>query len=87
MASIHIPTTTVNSDVTVSVSSANYLKKIDEVGDVLYVGQAVPSSSDLSAVWQIQRITTTGPDIVIEWADGSTSFNNIWNNRLSLSYS
>lgn len=54
--------------------------------NVTYVGKATVGSSTASAVWQIKKIDeTTG--LVITWADGDTSFNNVWDNRVSLSYS
>lgn len=56
---------------------------------VTYIGKAIPSpiSNEGMAVWQIQRITLSGDDVVIEWADGDAEFDNIWNNRESLTYS
>lgn len=54
-------------------------------GSYVYLGEAAPSSAEGSAVWRIQRITTsTGK---IEYADGNSEFDNVWSNRASLSYS
>lgn len=88
MASIRIPYTAIDQDMTVNVDSSLYAKRVDEASStVTYVGAAAPGSAASSPVWQIQRLTFTGPDITIEWANGNKDFNNIWNNRLSLSYS
>jgi len=54
--------------------------------NIEYVGTAAIGSATSAAVWKIKRINyTTGT--VIEYADGDESFNNIFDNRESLSYS
>lgn len=53
---------------------------------VTYVGKARPGSVTSSAVWQVKKIDQTS-GVVITWADGNTLFDNIWDNRASLSYS
>lgn len=51
----------------------------------LYVCEAVSGSATSSAVWKIFRMTlATG---LIQWADGDNNFDNIADNRASLSYS
>jgi len=73
-----------------SSSGAAYLIRLDDTTttNVTYVGKAVLTGSAIatsSAVWQIQKIDeTTG--MIITWADGDASFNNIWDNRASLTY-
>ena len=52
-----------------------------------YRGEAYPGSATSAAVWRIQRITITGDDIAIEWADGSDALNQVWDDRASLTYS
>lgn len=56
---------------------------------VLYAGRAFPGSSKASAVWQIYKLTYDSNDSVIDiqWADGNSDFDNIWNNRAGLTYS
>lgn len=68
-------------------ATSDFALQLDVEASVMYVGTAAPGSALSGAVWRIKRITTTGDDLAIEWADGDTSFNNVWNNRLSLSYS
>ena len=52
-----------------------------------YRGEAVPGSLTSDPLWRVQRITITGDDLVIGWADGSSDFTQIWDDRLSLTYS
>jgi hypothetical protein len=61
-------------------------------GDIIYVGEATPGAAPSAAVWRIKRVTFTedgdgDTDGVTEWADGDATQNNIWDNRLALSYS
>lgn len=57
---------------------------------IYYCAQAVAGALTSAAVWQIQRITFTTPgedDTTVEWADGDIKFDNVWDDRLTLSYS
>lgn len=65
-----------------------YAVKLDDTStaSVTYIGKAAVGSSGASAVWQIQKMDESS-GLVITFADGDSSFNNIWNNRTSLSYS
>lgn len=85
MSSIRIPTTSLSASSL--QSDLTLIKKVDESGSDTFVGEAAPGSADSSAVWRISRITATGSDLVILWADGNSNFDNVWNNRASLSYS
>lgn len=64
-------------------------KRVDFVTDLLiYRGEALPGALDASAVWRIRRLTLgLDDDVTEEWADGSADFNQIWDNRASLTYS
>ena len=69
-----------------------YNKEIDEItGGDIYIGEALPGTLTSEAKWRIQFVnfTKTGQleDVSITWADGNALFDNIWNDRLSLSYS
>lgn len=65
-----------------------YAKRVDFVGDTLiYKAEAIIGSTNSSPAWRIRRITLASDnDIIEEWADGDGLFNNIWDNRLSLTY-
>ena len=54
---------------------------------VQYIGDAAWGRSTSSAHWRIQRLTYTGGTFVLETADGNDEFDNIWDDRASLSYS
>lgn len=52
----------------------------------IYIGKSEIGSSKSDDVWQIFRVDkTSGAEIL--YADGNAAFNNIWDNRVSLSYS
>ncbi len=51
-----------------------------------YVGQALPGSATSAAVWRIKRITETNDGASIDWADGDGGFNQVWDDRLTLTY-
>lgn len=54
--------------------------------NILYIGHAIIGSLESDAVWRIKKLdTTTG--IVMEYADGNDRFDNVWDDRESLSYS
>lgn len=65
-----------------------FVDKIDVANStVTYLGRAFTGSATSSAVWKIQRISVSGTITTIENADGNVQFDNIWDNRASLSYS
>ncbi len=73
---------------TKGVDSIQLALRLDSVvGGITYVGEASPSSAESAVVWRIKRLTETGPDIDILWADGNASFDNVWDDRVVLSYS
>lgn len=45
------------------------------------------SASTSSAIWRIMRMVESSGVYTFSFADGDTNFNNVWNNRASLSYS
>jgi hypothetical protein len=58
----------------------------DSNDPIIYLGKALPGELTSSAVWQISKINmTTG--VITTWADGDSNFDNIWDNRASLTYS
>lgn len=53
-----------------------------------YHGLAYPGADKAAAVWQIKLVTYGADgDVSVTWADGNAAFDNIWDNRASLSYS
>jgi hypothetical protein len=65
-----------------------YAKRIENVGDYIYTGEADAGSSEGSAVWRISRtyIDPDTGDVIVVWADGNTDFDNIWSNYSNLQY-
>ena len=59
-------------------------------GDISYHGWAAVGTLTSAASWRIRRIiadAVTAGDATIEWADGDSDFDNIWDNRQALTYS
>lgn len=66
-----------------------YAQQVDFVNDnVIYKGWADTGTTTSTPAWRIQKITFVGTDedVVIEWADGNGNFDNVWDNRASLTY-
>lgn len=60
----------------------------DVLPEVTYRGDATPGTLTSAAAWRIRRMTIQSDgDIEVLYADGDDSYDNIWDNRLSLSYS
>jgi hypothetical protein len=61
--------------------------RLDQVSDTLfYVGKALIGKVDTDANWLIIRYTQTGVILKSEYANGSEAFNQVWNNRATLTY-
>ena len=59
---------------------------LDEASTTIsYIGEAAPASSSSAPVWRIRRLDTTS-GVSLLYADGNTNFDNIWDNRASLTY-
>jgi hypothetical protein len=72
-----------------AVSLPTTAKRYDQV-DALnaYLGDAPVGTASSSAAWRIQKLAfTTGGSVTITWANGASTFANVWDNRASLSYS
>jgi hypothetical protein len=67
-----------------ATQSAEFSVRIDEGATYTYIGLAAPGADVASAEWRIKRLTNA--DNTILYADGDANFNNIWNNRGSLTY-
>lgn len=82
------PANSDQSKVAVSDETTELSTAIDEVSaDLSYFGFAAIGADHATAVWKIKRLQTTGTVTLLQYADGDESFDNIWNNRASLSYS
>jgi len=65
---------------------ANETVRVDDAGTYVYVGYAIVGSTTSSAVWKIKRIKTTNV-VEVLYAGGNAFYDNVWNDRSSLSYS
>lgn len=62
------------------------IKKIDEALPYTYIGEAAIGTATSSASWRIKRIDDTNdPDSTILYA-GTGAYDQVWDNRASLSY-
>jgi hypothetical protein len=75
-------------DDSIETWAAALATRVDEASSTTtYVGKAVPGTAGGDSLWQITRISVSGTVTTIEYADGNDNFDNVWNNRASLSYS
>lgn len=78
-----------NGDGTFGMATSNtpaLSVRIDDTADpTIYIGKAPIGSTTASAVWQIAKLDTSS-GLIKTWADASSSFNQIWDNRSSLTY-
>lgn len=55
--------------------------------NLVYYGLAAIGSATSGTVWQIRKYAYSGSNMISQlWADGDNYFNNIWDNRASLTY-
>lgn len=55
----------------------------------IYIGFAAPGSATSDEAWQIRRQTldSSGRTTAIDFANGTLEYNQVWDNRATLSYS
>lgn len=78
-----------NNRATIRALDNTYSQKYEYSGqDLIYHGKASPGAPSSSPVWAIKKYTYVGGKITaIEWADGNSDFDNVWDDRAGLSYS
>ena len=71
-----------------TVKFSSPLTLIDEVDtNTTYVGETKPGNATSDALWRIKKISVSGTVTTIAYADGDLLYNNVWADRVSLSYS
>jgi hypothetical protein len=72
-----------------SEDSVAYARQTDFATEsLIYKGEAEAGTSFSTAAWRIRRIVLSEDGDVSEtWADGDSNFDNVWDDRASLSYS
>jgi len=76
------------TNTSLDIETQEYTSRIAPKSDnanISYVGKAIIGTNTGSALWQIQEINETVGTIIL-WADGDSTFDNIWDNRESLTY-
>jgi len=69
------------------VIAVPYAVRLDETStpNVTYVGETASGTSTSEAIWRIRKLDETS-DLIITWADGDKLEDNIWDDRVSLTY-
>jgi len=70
---------------TISFGGFKFTLHLDTVGAVDYVGEASIGTATSAAAWRVKKVDSTS-GIIIQWA-GTGVFDQVWDNRASLSYS
>jgi hypothetical protein len=74
-------------DTGLSESLITFSKRVDFINDnMVFRGEAAVSATDSSPVWRIKKITISNEDVVETWANGTSLFDKVWDNRLQYSY-
>lgn len=70
------------------IDAPTAVRVAEKSGDtnITYVGDAKVGTASSAAEWRIMEIDETS-GTVITWADGDEKYDNIWDNRESLTYS
>lgn len=76
---------TENTLQTISFGGFKFTLRLATVGDVDYVGEAAIGTATSSAFWRIKKVDSAS-GIVVTWA-GTGIFDQVWDNRASLTYS
>jgi len=63
-----------------------YITLIDDAGANTYIGIGSVPSDSADPVWKIKRINEVGAATIVSWADGSTNFDKVWDDRLTYNY-
>ena len=53
----------------------------------IYIGKAIHGTATSSASLQIKLVAISGSIAIVSYADGNDSYDNVWDNRSSLTYS
>ena len=79
-----------NGQALVGAATVVYAERVDFNTDLMvYRGQAVPGSITSSPVWRIQQIIVdpvVDDKVSIKWANGESTFSNIWDDHISILY-
>lgn len=73
--------------VTSLVLSGPLFKQVDTLSTIgsIYVGEAIIGAASTASSWRVRRISITTGSATVTWA-GAANFDQIWTNRLTLTY-
>lgn len=79
----------VGIDLKVLVTEYTTAIAYDASNNPIYVGEANPGTAESATGWRIKKITydANNNPTNVQWADGNTKFDNVWDDRASYSYS
>lgn len=78
----------INSDGSITIRDVALKTIVDKSSSPTeYYGSANPGTATSAAYWKILRKTVSGSIDTYEYADGDSNFDNVWDDRASLSYS
>jgi len=67
-------------------NDSNVDLRLDEASaTITYLGVAAIDSLESAPVWQIRKFDLTG-GISVRWADGNANFDNVWDDRATITY-
>lgn len=58
--------------------------RVEEGATYTYIGHAIPGADESVAEWRIKRMTNA--NLTILFADGDVNFDNVWDDRATLTY-
>jgi hypothetical protein len=89
MGNLNTSMGSLNSNVNIVNDKVFYeAKLVDETnGLIVYKGYAIPGTRGTDPFWAIQRVTNDDGVLSYHWASGNKSFDKIWDNRSTYSYS
>lgn len=72
---------TFNSIGTVVVQEELLEVRVDDIGGgTIFVGEAFIPGTTSSSNWRIRKIVDNSGTVDIQWADGNSNFDNVWDN-------
>lgn len=60
--------------------------RMETVGGETFVGEAAPGSADSAPAWRIKKMLTAGSVFRIVWADGTSAYDKVWDDRATYTY-
>lgn len=62
------------------------LREDESEPKIIYKGYATANARPSDELWAIQKISRIDNEIIYEWADGDENYDNVWDNRYTISY-